>query len=108
MLKPLLIEGGRLLGEAGAITYARVAASPSGFTVELNNQFVVANRQKQPRYFSRSDTAFRWLQEIGVKTVNEVDLSDWALAAKPEQVTSPTSRNAKQPRRGTSKVANKK
>ena len=107
MFKPLLIEGGRLLGEAGAITYARIVASPSGFTVELNQQFVVANRQKRPRYFSRSDTALRWLQEVGVKAVNEVDLSHWGMADKPEKTKPPTIKGDKVKRRSTSKVAKK-
>ena len=107
MLKPLPIEGARLLGEAGAISHVRVAASAVGFTVEINRQFVVATRQKETRYFSRVDTCCSWLREIGVKRIDEVDLSDLVVADKPEEVKPPKRQNAKQPRRSISKVAKK-
>lgn len=106
MLKPLLIEGGRLLANAGAIAHVRIVGSDKGFTLIVNGQFVVANRQNETRYFSRVDTCCTWLHEIGVKLVNEVDLSDWRIANKPEKAKSQNKRDKVQ-RRSTSKVAKK-
>lgn len=107
MLSPLSIEGARALGAACAINHVRIAASAAGFIVEINRQFIFATRDKEARYFSRSDTCLSWLREIGVKKIDEVDLSDWAVADKAEKTMPPTKRNNKQPRRGTSKVAKK-
>ena len=77
MLKPLSIEGARTLSEAGAVSHVRIVGGSGGFTVEINSQFVVATRQKETRYFSRADTCLSWLREIGVRTIQEVDLTDW-------------------------------
>lgn len=85
-MKLLQIEGARALAEAGAIDHVRVVASAKGLFVEINHVFTVANRTKQPRYFTKADTCFTWLREMGVAMVHEVDLKDWGVVARPPVV----------------------
>jgi len=82
-MKPLQIEGARALAEAGAINHVRIVASAKGLFVEINQSFVVANRIKQTRYFTKADTCFTWLREMGLAKIDEVDLKDWGMVAKP-------------------------
>jgi len=77
MKKPLMTEGARALGEAGAITHVRLVASAEGIYVEINNIFTVATRQRDTRYFAKADTCFSWLREIGITRIDEVDLTLW-------------------------------
>jgi len=77
MLKPLQIEGARALAEAGAVDHVRVVACSEGLYVEINRQFTVSNRMKQTRIFSKADTCFSWLREMGISRVNDVDLAMW-------------------------------
>jgi tetratricopeptide (TPR) repeat protein len=76
-MKPLQIEGARALADAGAIKHVRLVASAEGLYVEINRTFTVANRKKETRYFAKSDTCLSWLHEIGVRSIAEVDLTDW-------------------------------
>jgi hypothetical protein len=76
-MKPLLIEGARAIGDAGAIKHVRVVASAEGLYVEINRTFTVANRKKETRHFAKADTCFSWLHEIGVRSIAEVDLTHW-------------------------------
>lgn len=78
-MKPLMIEGARALVDAGAVNHVRLIASSEGLSVEINRVFVVANRQKETRYFAKSDTCFSWLRELGITTIHEVDLSRWEV-----------------------------
>ena len=84
MLKPLQIEGARALADAGAIDYVKVVASAEGLYVEINRKFTVSNRVKQTRIFSKADTCFSWLREMGVNRIDEVDLSLWGTQVIPE------------------------
>lgn len=81
-MKLLQIEGARALADAAAINHVRIVANAKGLFVEINRSFTVANRIKQPRYFAKADTCFTWLRDIGVGTVNEVDLTDWGISQK--------------------------
>ena len=80
-MKPLQIEGARALADAGAIKHVRLVASAEGLYVEINRTFTVANRKKGTRYFAKSDTCLSWLHEIGVRSIAEVDLTDWGAEA---------------------------
>lgn len=82
-MNPLQIEGVRALAEAGAINHVRIVASAKGLFVEINQSFVVANRIKQTRYFTKADTCFTWLREMGLARIDEVDLKDWGTVTKP-------------------------
>ena len=88
MLKPLQIEGARALAEAEAIDHVKVIAGTEGLYVEINRKFTVSNRIKQTRIFSKADTCFSWLREMGISRINEVDLSLWGAQVKPEAVIS--------------------
>ena len=79
MHAPLQIEGVRALADAGAISHVRVVASAGGLTVEINKKFLVATRLKQTRVFSKSDTLFGWLKELGITRIDEVDLIGWKV-----------------------------
>ena len=83
MKKPLAIEGTRALCEAGAINHVQLVASSDGVHVELNQSLVVANRDRQVRYFAKSDTCFGWLRGIGITKIDGVDLTHWGEAKKP-------------------------
>lgn len=88
MLKPLQIEGARALAEAGAIDHVKVIASTEGLYVEINHKFTVSNRIKQTRIFSKADTCFSWLREMGISRIDEVDLALWGAQVKPEALIS--------------------
>jgi len=79
MMKQLTIEGLRALIDAGAVDHVRMIASADGLYVEINGVFTVINRAKRPRYFAKADTLFGWLRELGITTINEVDLTHWAV-----------------------------
>ena len=76
MLKPIQKEGLQALIEADAVKDVLVIASAIGFTISVNDQFVISNRQKQPRAFGKAETVFFWLAELGITRI-EVDLSKW-------------------------------
>ncbi len=78
-LKPLTLEGVRALAEAGAVRDVRVFASAEGLSVLINRQFVVATRLKEVRYFSKADTLFGWLKELGITQIHDVDLTNWQV-----------------------------
>ena len=84
MLKPLQIEGARALADAGAVDHVKVVAVEDGLYVEINRQFTVSNRMKQPRIFAKADTCFSWLREMRITHVHEVDLSLWDAETPPE------------------------
>ena len=84
MLKPLQIEGARALAEAEAIDHVKVIANTEGLYVEINHKFMVSNRIKQTRIFSKADTCFSWLREMGISRIDEVDLSLWGAQVKPD------------------------
>lgn len=85
MKKPLTIEVVRALADAGAVNHVLLIASPEGLQVQINHTFFLANRMKQSRYFARADTAFNWLRELGIKRIDEVDLTHWKLEKVSQQ-----------------------
>jgi len=83
MKKPLGLVGARALSEAGAIADVQVIADTEGLRIELNDSFVVANRQGRPRYFAKPDTCFNWIRGVGLTKITGVDLSRWGEIKKP-------------------------
>ena len=77
MKKPLQGEALKVLVVAGAVTHTRVIASNHGLYVEVNKIYTVATRSKRTRYFQKADTLFSWLTDLGVKAIDEVDLTHW-------------------------------
>ena len=60
-------------------TSPRVALLPAGergWKVCINGQHLLRSQREPVRYFARSDTALRYLQELGVQQIT-VELARW-------------------------------
>lgn len=70
MSYPLNTPQLRALIDAGAIKRIDVIATPEGCTIRVNGKQDLHAQRGQVRVFSRAETCFRYLAELGVDQVN--------------------------------------
>jgi hypothetical protein len=61
-----------------AIVSAELVPGPKGWIIRINRDQVLRSARESVRIFARTDTALRYLREIGVPRA-AVDLADWPL-----------------------------
>lgn len=79
----LTVDRLRAFVSQGAVFQVRMIGVKRGFSLLVHLRtglfWLHTEKSKKPRVFSRADTAFRLLKDVGLRDVAAVDLSGWVF-----------------------------
>jgi hypothetical protein len=77
-MKGITFDGMKILADSGAIKNIKLIASASGMIVEINGDYILQTQRKNARLFKNPSALFDLLFAIGIKQINNIDLTHWS------------------------------